>query len=209
MAYSDVSIANLALTELGDQIITSLTDDSDRARACSLFYVPTRDAVLRAHPWKFATTRLELAALEAEPVDTGDGFTFQYALPTDCAKIQATTLDALRSAWKVEANPTTSGRVLLCNEDTLSIKYTKYVVDPAQFDPLFVEALVSRLASRLAIPIKSDAALAQKFWMSYMQKLAEARTFDSMEGTNESFEVTDLIDVRVSGSTGDRRSGWI
>lgn len=209
MAYSDVSICNLALAELGDTLITSLADDSDRARACNLFYGPTRDAVLRAHPWKFATTRKALAVLSTTPVDAGDGFLYQYALPTDCAKIQATSLDSTREPWKVEANPTSSGRVILCDSSSLTIKYTQYVTDPSQFDPLFVDALVARLASRLSIPIKSDQGLAQKFYQMYMAKIAEARTFDGMEGTSEVFEVTDLTDVRTSGSTGDRRSGWI
>lgn len=209
MAYSEASICNLALAELGDTIITSLTDDSDRARACNLFYGPTRDAILRAHPWKFATKRADLVALSATPVDTGDAFTYQFPLPVDCAKVQATTLDPTRSAWKVEANPTTSGRVILCDENTLAIKYTAYITDPAQFDPLFVEALVSRLACRLAIPIKADSALAKTYWALYLSKLSEARTFDGMEGTPESFEVNDLVDVRNSGSLGDRRSGWL
>jgi len=54
-----VSICSNALRKLGDDPITSLTDDTERARLCNAFYEPTRDAVLRSHPWNFAIERQE------------------------------------------------------------------------------------------------------------------------------------------------------
>ena len=65
---SDVDIASNALHEIGEKSITSLDDDSDRARLVKQFYAVTRDATLRAHPWNFATTRRSLAQETAAPV---------------------------------------------------------------------------------------------------------------------------------------------
>ena len=43
---TEVSICSNALRRLGDDPITSLTDDSERARLCNSFYADTRDSVL-------------------------------------------------------------------------------------------------------------------------------------------------------------------
>jgi len=48
---TEVSICSNALRRLGDDPITALTDDTERARLCNAFYVPSRDLVLRSHPW--------------------------------------------------------------------------------------------------------------------------------------------------------------
>ena len=54
---TEVSICSNALRRLGDSPITSLTDNTERARLCNGFYEDARDAVLRSHPWNFAITR--------------------------------------------------------------------------------------------------------------------------------------------------------
>jgi len=58
---TEVSICSNALRRLGDDPITSLTDDTERARLCNAFYQDSRDLVLRSHPWNFAITRASTA----------------------------------------------------------------------------------------------------------------------------------------------------
>ena len=73
---TEVSICSNALRRLGDDPITSLTDDTERARLCNSFYTDARDAVLRCHPWNFAITRTSLAQLSDTPaygLKTPDG----------------------------------------------------------------------------------------------------------------------------------------
>ena len=77
---TEVSICSNALRRLGDAPITSLTDDTERARLCNSFYVPSRDLVLRSHPWNFAVTRPTLAQLSDTPAYE---YSYQYALPND------------------------------------------------------------------------------------------------------------------------------
>ena len=64
---SEVQICNLALAKIGDQQITSLTENSKAGRLCNLVYEPLRDATLRAHPWNFAITRETLALHSVAP----------------------------------------------------------------------------------------------------------------------------------------------
>ncbi|MEO8207135.1 MAG: hypothetical protein ABI615_13220 [Chthoniobacterales bacterium] len=80
MAASETSICNLALGRLGNESILSTDDDSESARVCKLFYEPTRDEVLRAHRWKFATVLASLARLTTAPAF---GWACQYQLPTE------------------------------------------------------------------------------------------------------------------------------
>ena len=49
MASTFVSISNRALTLLGAQPITSLSDDTKEARSCNRMFEQSRDQVLRGH----------------------------------------------------------------------------------------------------------------------------------------------------------------
>ena len=62
-AVSNVTIANLALSQLGDMRILSLNDDTKPAREVRAIFDTTRDAELRKHRWNFAIVTTELAAL--------------------------------------------------------------------------------------------------------------------------------------------------
>ena len=91
---TEVSICSNALRRLGDDPITSLTDDSERARLCNAFYEDARDACLRSHPWNFAITRASLTQLSDSPVY---GYDYQFALPTDpyCLRVLAMELSLI------------------------------------------------------------------------------------------------------------------
>ena len=52
---SKITICNLALAQLGQAPISSLTQEDEKARRLNLFYEPVRDEVLRSHNWGFAT----------------------------------------------------------------------------------------------------------------------------------------------------------
>ena len=56
----EVTICNLALARLGDSRIVTFADAKPEAEYCALFYEATRDEVLRAHPWNFATKLVSL-----------------------------------------------------------------------------------------------------------------------------------------------------
>ena len=110
---SEVQICNLALAKVGDEQITSLTENSKAARLCNLVYEPMRDTTLRSHPWNFAIQRVELAASTETP---SYEYNAQFALPSDFLRLLGTNmLDA--------AKFTVEGNLLLCNASALKIKY--------------------------------------------------------------------------------------
>ena len=60
MTSTVVGLCNLALTRLGHNQISSLSENSKGATLCTLHYPQVRDALLRAHPWNFAIARRRL-----------------------------------------------------------------------------------------------------------------------------------------------------
>ena len=124
---TEVSICSNALRRLGDDPITSLTDDTERARLCNSFYTDTRDAVLRLHPWNFAITRASLAKLATAP---GYGFANKFSLPTNPYCLRVLGMEYEDYIFKVE-NVATHGIVLLTDEATANIIYNseKWPID--------------------------------------------------------------------------------
>jgi len=145
---TEVSICSNALRRLGDSAITSLTDDTERARLCNAFYADARDAVLRLHPWNFAITRTSLAQLSDTP---SYGFAYQYSLPTSPYCLRVLGMEYEDYIFKVE-NYSTQGRVLLTDEGTAKILYVARITDTTQFDALFVDVLTAKISIRLMLP---------------------------------------------------------
>jgi hypothetical protein len=84
MAASNVAIANLALTKLGDLRILNLTDNTKPAREVNAVFDMTRDYLQRRFSWRFCIKRANLAADTTVPLWD---WAYQYPLPTDCMRI--------------------------------------------------------------------------------------------------------------------------
>ena len=175
---TEVSICSNALRRLGDDPITSLTDDTERARLCNAFYVPARDLVLRSHPWNFAVTRATLAQLSDTPAYE---YSYQYALPNDPYCLRVLEMQYKDYIFKIE-HYASQGRVLLTNESTAKILYIARITDTAQFDSMFVDVLTAKLAVDLAYPVTNSVKLQEQMQRLFQQKLSEARSVDGQEG---------------------------
>jgi len=187
---SVVGICNIALSNIGDEKISSLTDNNDRARACNLRYEDTRDAVLRAHPWNAATTRVELAVSTDAPVW---GFTYKYALPSDCLRV----LDV----YDYTVPFSIEGRFLLTNNSTAKLKYIARITDPNVYDILLQQAIGIRLAAEIAEALTGRTELKQEMYNKYLLILSEARGVDSQEkGMPMVIEANDFINARFDTS---------
>ena len=179
---SDVAVANTALTLLGDESITSLTENTARAKTIKRLYAPTLEAKLRGHDWNFARLRASLAAVDATPEF---GYDFMYQLPQDplCLRVLSTNLDE-RARWEIETYITVSAqyRVLVTDETGVEIKYLGLVDDPTLWDPLFAEAFVLELATKAAYAITRNATLTAELAKDRDDAWRKARSVDGQEG---------------------------
>lgn len=189
---TEVSICANALRRLGDDAITSLTDDTERARLCNAFYSDARDAVLRSHPWNFAITRATLAQLSDTPAY---GFNYQYALPTNPYCLRVLEMEYKDYIFKVE-NVATHGRVLLTDEGTAKILYIARITDTNLFDSMFVDTLTAKLAVDLAYPVTNSMQVQTNMQKLYQLKLSEARSIDGQEGFIDDLVSNTFTDFR-------------
>jgi len=60
MAQNQLAIANAALRKLGAEEVSSLSDSTKSAQVMNTRVEPAKQAVLRVHPWNFATRRIKL-----------------------------------------------------------------------------------------------------------------------------------------------------
>ena len=189
---TEVSICSNALRRLGDDPITSLTDDTERARLCNSFYEDSRDAVLRSHPWNFAITRASLAKLSTAPAY---GFANQFSLPTNPYCLRVLGMEYEDYIFKIE-NVATHGRVLLTDEATANILYVARITDTNLFDAMFVDVLTQKLAVDLAYPVTNSTTLQTQMQKVFEKKLSEARSIAGQEGFQDDLVSDTFIDFR-------------
>ncbi len=169
-SISIVKICNIALSLVGEPIISSLAEQSKAARLCDLRYADIRDAVLRAHPWNCAIKRVALAQTTEVPAY---GFTKVYQLPTDFLRL--VKIENRDEAYK------RVGRTIYANSDTFRIEYVYQVEDPTEFDSLLVQAIAAKLAKELCLPLARSATRMEALQKHYDATLSEARFIDAAE----------------------------
>lgn len=76
---------------------------------------------------------------------------YQFTLPADCLRV----LDVECSEWKMQ------GRRIHASCTPLPLSYIADIENADQFDPLFMDALATRLAEKLAMPLTGNQSLRQ------------------------------------------------
>ncbi len=183
-------IQNSALIKLGAELINSEDDENKRARLIKEQYPKVRDDLLRAHPWKFARTRVELAPIDPIP-DEYSSFDYDYVfqLPSDCLRVIGTNL-CDTDQWDVE------DRFFLANTTPVIIKYIKQVTNVTKFDDNFCECLAWALAADIAYALTQNVARETSAQASFKAKLAEARSFNAQQGSGPRVSADNFINVR-------------
>lgn len=189
MVLSEVDICNLALAQLGGKFsITSLDDDTVGAHLCKANYAPLRDAVLEEMDWTFAIKEHVLAA---DPDKSLIGGYARYKLPAKVLRVLAVFTNSGKiEDWRVES------RFVLTHTDTLFIRSLDSTNDTALFSQAFTQALAGRIAAELAMPLTNSTALSSSMWQLYAQKVALARTNDSLQGSSLSYPTGRIIRAR-------------
>ena len=151
---SKVQIAKLALQHIGDRYdISDITEATPEAEQVNLLFDDTRDALLRQHPWSFATKYTSPAALSG----TAPGhWEYMFLYPTDCIRMLGIVnpLGKDQPHVKFEVARNSSGkRVILADIEEPEIFYTARIEDTTDYDPEFVMAFSYVLAARLVMPL--------------------------------------------------------
>lgn len=215
---SEVEIANLALSHLGDDASVASLDPpegSAQAEHCARFYPLARDTLLELHSWKFATRRATLAEL----TNTGQQWAHAYAKPADCLRI-ISVIDpqagddlehlGVKSAkeFTVEINDDLAEVILTDQEDAM-LRYVARTTDTTKFPPLFAMALSWQLASMIAGPVikgAEGAAEAKRCAQMAQAWLSKALVSDAAHRKVAPLHTPDFIAAR--GVNSRTALGW-
>jgi hypothetical protein len=196
-----VDIANIALSLLGEQDITSLEDDLNRARQIRINYIPARDATLEAHDWSFAIERF-IPPMNATAPVYGAGAAFD--IPPNILRVISvdnpnTVNDSFFNApigsleqidWVFE------DRKVLCNEDVIYVRAIRRVEQEGKFSPLFVEAFAARLAYMCALNLTASAEIQANMKGIFDDYIKEAKTRDGLQGRSRRLRNRSLLQSR-------------
>jgi len=183
---SDVDIINAGLRKLGEQPITSRTDQSPQARIANATYEEIRDALLRGSPWNFAMKRISLAADTAKPAW---GFARQFTLPSDNLRLY-TVNNGSDEEWRKEGNT-----IVTDLDAPLQIIYVGRVSEN-DMDIAFREALASRCAYEWAESLSQTGTVVDQMQSQFQEALRVAKTADGQEDKQRKIEQNSWITER-------------
>lgn len=187
MATTELEVANLALGMMNVPPLTSLADPNRQAQLVSSLFADARDELLREHAWNFAHR------IDALDEDTGIdavpyGFSFAYELPTDCLRVHKVCMESdFSKGYRFSILQVVTGgppaapalRLFADIEDAYA-RYTIRTDNVALWDQLFVRAMASYLAFRLAV-LKGIPELQANMFSMYQNALAVAKSVDAGE----------------------------
>lgn len=178
MAQSAVDICNSALTLVGAATITSLSDNSPEARACSVQYDSTRRDELRKHPWNFAIKRVQLAPDATAPAFD---FDYQFTMPSDCLRVILPADDQLD--WQIEGRKILSnyGSTTSSSGTVLNLRYVADIEDATQFDASFYSVFATALACDIVEKLTQSNQKSQMLQKAYEDEVRMARRMDAFE----------------------------
>jgi hypothetical protein len=198
MAASEVTICNLAVSWLAGNLIISLDDDNNEAKLCKANYDLSRDSVLEAMAWTFATRRFRLSPEADVPAW---GYSRQFTLPPEVI----TALEVTSNPSKVNGTNDLDWRReenrIVCNQDVVYLKAIVRIIDPARFTPNFVQALAARIAMEIAVPLTESKELLAAMERKYLAYLYTASATDGLQGKSDLIDSQALTGVRGGSFT--------
>lgn len=183
---TDIDICNLALGSLGLEPITALAEEVKNARTCNLFYALIRDIYLQEHDWSFATKTIEL--VEIDPLPDGYArFAYGYEYPSDCLKARVIRDEGGFNNYPfiikdyVISGPA-NATIILTNLSEAFLEYTVTMPTAADiflFTSLFIEALSTKLASKIVWPLTKDLRIQKQAFEQFAIADNNAKQHDS------------------------------
>lgn len=184
-----LDIVNRALEELAAAPIAALSpDDSPNAATAYRIFDPLFDAMLAEHPWSFATSRRQLALVAGDPPAVE--WAYRFAQPADTLRFWRVLgqYGTERSTPYILRTDASSGlRQVYTNTNPCWADVTLRV-ETTRLPAIFEQALVSRLASRMAMPVTRGKISPGDLLQRSVYELAAAKTQDWNEHPSPEFD---------------------
>jgi len=201
MSFSQVEIANGALTHCGEPSVTSLNQEGKAARLLKRNYDLVLKRVLTKYRWNFAKRRAELAA---DPTAPEFGFTHKHQVPSDFLQLIG-LYDGQESQRNYSSSDTVykvEGQYILCDMTPLKIFYIANITDPSQYDPAFVAVLEYYLATKIFYDLTKGTDRYTALVRERELAVREAKFSNAIQNTPEVVVASDWIDSRFEHGGG-------
>lgn len=188
MTYTDISICSKALFKIGVDGIVSFEDGTAESEISNNLYGLIRDGLLSSYPWSFATSQKKLAKLSESPMAD---YQYAYLLPNDYLRLISAGSGnrGLGLEYRIQGNK------LHTNSNEVLITYI-YRPKEEDFPAFFCEALTTKLAAELCLPLTEDNAKTNLLSKKAEDEIKTARLVDSQQATPKKFEDFTLVEVR-------------
>jgi hypothetical protein len=157
---TDLSICSDALILMGASPLSSFTEGTDAAQACSRLYYDVRDTLIGRYPWSWSMKKVELGQLVTGPINE---WTYSYQLPGDMLSgviavfaSNGNTERPMHHGWEIYEDK------LFTNLPTIYIDY-QYTVSESKMPPYFVHLLKHALAAELSVVITDQISKADYY----------------------------------------------
>lgn len=189
MSLTAIGLCSRAFIKIGATPIAAFDDGTAEAEVAGALYAPTRDALLSAHPWSFATALAALPRLAEAPAAD---YAYAFAIPADFLRALAAGSGRGRGLeYRIV------GRTLQAATDSVVLTYIRRP-DEADFPPFFDQALIARLAAEFCIPVTENTSRADTLYRLAEAEFRRARLTDSQQDSQERFEGFTLVEARTS-----------
>lgn len=184
MAVTITNICNQALGRIGSPHVMDINDaNSKSARVCKETFELAVREVAKSGDWNCLKKRLALGRLTEAPAFE---WTYQFQLPANFISLVelngVEVTGMLGEMWEIE------GDRLMTDAAEAKVRFIGYDEETHKWDPLFVNAVVVLLASKIALPIRQDDSLAQALLSEYQRvSLPQARMKNGNERKKERF----------------------
>lgn len=178
-AIDAVYIFNLALGAIGNQTQVAAVDEpSLEAETCSLWYESVRDQVFRAAPWTTLKGAFRLPlystrdnSLPWQNTDPTPGWNYAYGVPSDMVYPRyLTSFNPFERA--IQADNT---QVIVTNDPTPILTYTRRIVDPGAWDVDLQQAVAFALGAHIANRLTGSTSKLQLAFSLANDKIMAAR----------------------------------
>lgn len=188
MALSDVALCARALIRIGAAPITGFDDGTAESEIAGTLYGSTRDALLSAYPWTFASGQVALTQLETPPLAD---YSFAFGLPNDFLR----AISAGSGTKGRGLNYRIAAGALHTNASAVVLTYV-YRPDESEFPPYFDQALIAKLSAEFTIPITENTSRAEAYFRLAEKEYERARQIDAQQDSPNKIENFSLIDIR-------------
>lgn len=204
---SETQIANMALNRLGVEPISSLNDNTKRAKVLKNLFDITRNNVLEAAPWNFAMQRVILTPLASAPLFD---FSNKFSLPSDVLRVWSVTSGGSTSGSSGVKHPydlyrldpeidyRVEGNDLVSDISKAYVIYIKEISDVTLFSPGFVKAFYLTLAAEASYSIIQNTTEKNSLIEEAEFYISRAASVNSQEDELEDFQFDHFITPRFS-----------